>query len=984
MQQHGRLQTGLVSLLKDNKRGRVLLQSVNSILDAHVMAVSGGSVWKDIWEVQVRFTAVCRHETWWTLSPKMKMGMVSYILSIYPQVFFIFQSFQSINSYPTAAQGVRDLLPLIKDFDIRGKMLVTLILLRPHDVTDIYPEIIRLIDYRFLAVPAFRSRLAIHHINVMARLTKLDQCDFATAVHILRHLLTLNSRDAVTAALVIVQARPTIAANSAPNGCMRLTADHLAEIADDPEPFKSDALPTGDEDDHFITADLIDLLVAAAHYYPESILKVLSAFAGKNRDAPPLLPEDDTAAIATAIANALIALDYTVIDTARTATDGLLFLYGQRDTPPAILRRLQSDHLGAPNFTMAFEACMHNFLDHPSFAGSDIFVRCPLVYRIIYGHGPYYFEDPLALAAVLNHAYPFTAGDPFTFPSHRRLAKKIDWTHITGSKSLFRQLMFSAPNMWARLGEWALRTNTTFTNFGVHRRVIRCLWGFAMAHEFTVTPAGLCVEGTIVCEQIRAQTAATHSFEAWESMGRIVGNIHISFTKMQLDLIHEDAPLIVDTASISRFSRAGVDFLGVVDRTYRWVYTALCNFKGVVLVGFPIDLPSLTLPIGSTKDTCLLDADDDVINYAELADFMKDVLNVSLWTLLHPTDPLVIPSQNTTQFYAWLGFFIHPLFQKLLGVAPFVHPQFINHIDTFVTKDGEPAQGLTHFIPHPGRPIFWPGGIETLLPTGLQIFHNYRLGVNTTPIYFTEWLQTRLITTILRIRKESEFDAMRVNKINLITAEHPILNSTDIDAMDCTEPILVNKNRAPPRVDAIHLKVRKPPPPARKAVGMHVQFFLIPNHSPNSHMAAGSLNLTNLEPELLYRIYTHLVVLQLQSRPPHLPPIQKSISQDWFFTPFTPVYQPFETNLFVCPLLIHSLTDNRGLLLDNPTVLLRAAVNKLLESPDLAGTIAETDNPNFTIRVLRHDHGFQYILEPHAQIHFIHANFRPRLVRRLD
>ena len=69
----------------------------------------------------------------------------------------------------------------------------------------------------------------------------------------------------------------------------------------------------------------------------------------------------------------------------------------------------------------------------------------------------------------------------------------------------------------------------------------------------------------------------------------------------------------------------------------------------------------------------------------------------------------------------------------------------------------------------------------------------------------------------------------------------------------------------------------------------------------------------------------------------------------------------------------------------DPALLLRAARAKLRDELQSDFTIAETDNPNYSVRILRKPEGrFQCILEPHAKIHLIHANQRPRLTRRFD
>lgn len=168
------------------------------------------------------------------------------------------------------------------------------------------------------------------------------------------------------------------------------------------------------------------------------------------------------------------------------------------------------------------------------------------------------------------------------------------------------------------------------------------------------------------------------------------------------------------------------------------------------------------------------------------------------------------------------------------------------------------------------------------------------------------------------------------------------------------------------------------------------------------------LRLGKFTPEIIHYIYVHLVRLHLESRSPRLLGLQRAIPQEWFFTPFTPVFLANEdTGLLVCPRVIEHVTDNRCVLLEHTATAVFAAYQQLktkhaaaipknravmdtivalIKTNRVLGrAVANTGNPNFSVRITLHLNGTaQFVLEPHANIHFIHANHSPRLLRQFD
>ena len=202
--------------------------------------------------------------------------------------------------------------------------------------------------------------------------------------------------------------------NPAP-GSLRLTASQGAEIAGDPPPPALDETPT---QGFFSTTDLMALLLLTCRHQPNNVLNALNAFAGSPRNLPPLSSED-TEAIAHAVACALVNTDYSDLIEAKKQVEGIAQLY-ETNTPIPILVHLHRDHAASPNYNMSLEACMHYFRDHSSFTRSqEINTICPTAFRILYGPEDYKVKDPLELARVLDHKYPFTQENP-TISTHHR------------------------------------------------------------------------------------------------------------------------------------------------------------------------------------------------------------------------------------------------------------------------------------------------------------------------------------------------------------------------------------------------------------------------------------------------------------------------------------------------------------------------------------------------------------------------------------
>ena len=289
-------------------------------------------------------------------------------------------------------------------------MLIALILLRPHPHAEIYPELSKLIDKTMLLIPAISFRLVRNHLHLLSHCSAFTNSSLPTISRIFRQIVALDSADAVPVALELLRSRggfptqkPSTAEDPPP-----LSADHLAELDGDPT-----------DDKHPATAkDVVALLLLTVRTQPQCTFLMLQVFSGRYRNMPKL-EEEDTERIAAAVADSLIAVDFANKDESDLAIQSMDFLY-DTDTPTHILRFLRERHATAPNYPMAFEACMHSFQDHGSLADHpEVCVHYPpgkMIFRIRYSAGEFRPDAPEELAAALVHHYPFAPSTPHLCP----------------------------------------------------------------------------------------------------------------------------------------------------------------------------------------------------------------------------------------------------------------------------------------------------------------------------------------------------------------------------------------------------------------------------------------------------------------------------------------------------------------------------------------------------------------------------------------
>jgi hypothetical protein len=82
--------------------------------------------------------------------------------------------------------------------------------------------------------------------------------------------------------------------------------------------------------------------------------------------------------------------------------------------------------------------------------------------------------------------------------------------------------------------------------------------------------------------------------------------------------------------------------------------------------------------------------------------------------------------------------------------------------------------------------------------------------------------------------------------------------------------------------------------------------------TPPPHRVAnpgGVFDLSALEPEILHRIYTHLVRLQVDARPFHLSHRQDLIHPSWFTGSVIPITP---TEPYTCPCVVPGVTNEHG------------------------------------------------------------------------
>ena len=368
------------------------------------------------------------------------------------------------------------------------------------------------------------------------------------------------------------------------------------------------------------------------------------------------------------------------------------------------------------------------------------------------------------------------------------VSSKIDWWHATRSEEAFSRLILGAPNVWSVINQWALYSTTRLPSIEVHMRLIQSLWHFTMRHSFMGVANGLVIQ-LPNGKQVPAspQWVANGPIEhllAWECQGPI----HNRYINLQMSLMHDSAHHLMRTnnspqESITmrgRYNACFFFFRDIFNRTYRWALAELRDFPGVTLVGFANNKPhDLFFPQGFSPSTCLLDAGPD-LDYAALSDFMKKKLNVSLWSLLRPSTPILLDAYEDNLAVTWLGFFIHPLFHKLLPAQrTWEHNLYIVKPTDFVTATGVPTDDFSHFVAStaPNQPpVFWPTSTNIILPMSMRVYANHRLALRTkTRRLRSEWLQVRAITKIMRGVRMDEFEKLTINKIDLIRDEHPAL-----------------------------------------------------------------------------------------------------------------------------------------------------------------------------------------------------------------
>ena len=369
---------------------------------------------------------------------------------------------------------------------------MSLILLRPHNDSEIYRSIASLISFRFLAIPACRARLLRNHVGVLAHIN-FGPCEWDLAGRLFEQTLALDTPDATLSALKIRSGCKWTMDRIVMSAPLRLSQREFDELQADP-PAEVDLRH------RFTSFNFYELLMAVVKHQPQEVLSTIRDYCGIGRIT---VGAADSALIAPALAKNLMALRYADYAETRLQTDRIECLAYAETLPRAVLRELKALRTIDNNATYikALHTAMNNF-------ANTTFTRpCPELdgilnddpFHAIHHMQPNSFAgDPKIVARALTHKFR-DDGEPWRCPWVLRIVNKIFWHPFLYSNDKFSTIVNGAPQAWRVLRNLVNEHNPRFNTFD-QVGITRCLWRFTLEHEgkLLISPNGVCIANGVL------------------------------------------------------------------------------------------------------------------------------------------------------------------------------------------------------------------------------------------------------------------------------------------------------------------------------------------------------------------------------------------------------------------------------------------------------------------------------------------------------
>jgi hypothetical protein len=799
---------------------------------------------------------------------------------------------------------IKDLVPAYP----AGKNYLLMVLLRPHERDEIYTEMVKLLNFRFIANSACRARLLRNHLGLL-RLVDFKMCDWGLARTLFNEVVARDTEDACYVATEILKARPGLftVLNCTP---FRLTKREASEIAPlterEAHEIMSEAVCLGPcvHAGNFNERELTDLIVLAARRCPRGMLRLFKH--------PCRLPSFDRLHITNSIARELAPVlaaelvEFVRADRSRYTVQGLDSLI-HTEVPLAMLAALRAQLLPDQrgDYLLAVQLLV-NSCEGGDFTGSPHLAELidDLPYHAIRYAAAEFDGDPLIVARAITHQFNL-----FSRPWHSGqisvMMTKIAWGHFTSKRELFFPIMLSRPFAWYTLFHWV---GAGENGMLYPLMVVRALWQFLVEHgdRLVLGPTGTCVRldnGELHLLSPRptsnAEGGRVNFFDVWVSAGQLPNIHHDALIR----LIHQLAPKIMAGqgwrtafANIGQQFNSAELFSRIVGHTFLRVQKVLKNFPGVILANGRLQrFTEQTMVDAANSGPCLLDS-DGTVDFHELSGFMEKKLGVSLWSIFFPDNGGIWDVRGAQ--YAWLGFVMHPLFHKMLPnptARGWTHADLITEY-TFVDFEDQAAGAFHYYYRSSGMTIFWPTAHVTL-SVGMQVYSNHLLAIKElySGVFRAEWMQARFLADVANERKMGEYRNLRVDKEVRVNREHPLFQG-----------LIVTPEDVPAASESTD-------------VTMAFEVVAVPPYRQEEvrpKRGEGRIRLDLLEPEVLGLIYKHLVVTQLKNRDFNFLTIQRAIPAWWWAAPYQPAYVDVRFNMFMyfTPRAIEGVTDARGAL----------------------------------------------------------------------
>lgn len=478
--------------------------------------------------------------------------------------------------------------------------------------------------------------------------------------------------------------------------------------------------------------------------------------------------------------------------------------------------------------------------------------------------------------------------EPWGFERMRMMTKRVDWSHFAKSRGAFTELVTSSAHMWDAMF-WAVKDL-----YGRHTIILKALWVFLEenSERLMADEGGVYLEGearVYLSRQPTSPQARRINFADFV-LERGIGQL---FTSLFMKYFHKSAGKVLAEPPIRGLASATAlihQYDLAVGGTFLRVQREFAGFPGTELVKAAHPLTKVTL--ANTNNTDMVGV-NGVVNYNDVNKVLKAKFGISLQYLLRPNSALFMCVDF--ELMAWLGFMMHPLFNRLL--PPFLGqdwdaPQRVTEF-RFVDIDGLDSHGvLTHCVLTKGNVIyFWPTVTPVILfKVSLQIFDTYRLYLKEVMAntYREESMQTRFLLAAVIERKMQHFKSMAYNKTRLVPSEHPLFADGRV-----LSAITRDSQPGPSQNNAFTvpielMEVTPAPTPMVIVVDTPTEAIV-----PRDRF---KFDLVALESDVIHAIYLHLVRLQLEARPGVRPCFQAVIPKFWWDEAFQPVYHAKEVN----------------------------------------------------------------------------------------